>query len=75
MRSTSFVTLLLPLMLASRLASRRSGQAGGSEALALNPVLDRVLAFIMKIEHQLIKVGVSLPIGGSRLLVCTRKEP
>lgn len=73
-RSTSFVTLLLPLMLASRLAARRSGQAGGSESLALNPVLDRVLAFAMQMEHLLIRAGVSLPIGGSRFLVCTRKE-
>jgi SAM-dependent methyltransferase len=73
-RSTSFVTLLLPLMLASRLAARRSGQAGGSEALAFNPVLDRVLEAVMRVEHLLIRSGVSLPIGGSRLVVLRRKE-
>lgn len=73
-RSTSFVTLLLPLMLASRLAARRTGQAGDSEALALNPVLDRALEAIMRIEHLVIKFGVSLPIGGSRLVVLQRKE-
>jgi SAM-dependent methyltransferase len=73
-RSTSFVTLLLPLMLASRLAARRSGQAGGSEALAFNPVLDRVLETVMQVEHLLIRSGVSLPIGGSRLVVLQRKE-
>jgi SAM-dependent methyltransferase len=73
-RSTSFVTLLLPLMLASRLAARSSGQAGGSETLVLNPVLDRTLKAIMRIEHLLIKFGVSLPIGGSRLVVLQRKE-
>jgi ubiquinone/menaquinone biosynthesis C-methylase UbiE len=74
LNSTSFVTLLLPLMLASRLAARRSGQAGSSEALALNPVLDRTLEAGMRIEHLLIKSGVSLPIGGSRLVVLQRKE-
>lgn len=73
-RSTSFVTLLLPLMLVSRLAARRAGQAGDSEALALNPVLDRALEAIMRIEHLAIKLGVSLPIGGSRLVVLQRKE-
>lgn len=73
-RSTSFVTLLLPLMLASRLAARRSGQAGDSEALALNPVLDRGLEVIMRIEHLLIRVGLPLPVGGSRLVVLQRKS-
>ncbi|MBT9463722.1 class I SAM-dependent methyltransferase [Hydrogenophaga sp.] len=68
-RSTSFVTLLLPLMLASRLAARRSGTSGGSEALQLNPVVDRVLDAIMRMEHLVIKTGVSLPVGGSRLVV------
>lgn len=73
-RSTSFVTLLLPLMLASRLAARHSGQIGGSEALELNPLLDRTLEAIMRIEYVLITAGVSLPIGGSRLVVLLRKE-
>jgi SAM-dependent methyltransferase len=73
-RSTSFVTLLLPLMLASRLAARRSGQAGTCEALSLNPVIDRVLESMIRIEHLVIKSGVSFPIGGSRLLVLKRKE-
>ena len=73
-RSTSFVSLLLPLMLASRLAARCSVRAGGSEALALNPALDRALETIMRIEHLIIRSGVSLPIGGSRLVVLQRKE-
>lgn len=73
-RSTSFVTLLLPLMLASRLVARRTGQVSGSEALAINPVLDRALEVIMRIEHLAIKFGVSLPIGGSRLVVLQCKE-
>lgn len=72
--STSFVTLLLPLMLASRLTVRRSGDVGGSKELILNPVVDSVLEAIMWLEHILIKSGFSLPFGGSRLLVCQRKE-
>jgi ubiquinone/menaquinone biosynthesis C-methylase UbiE len=72
--STSFVTLLLPLILASRLAIRRSGHVGDSEALVLNPFLDRILEAIIRMEHFVIKSGLSLPFGGSRLLVCQRKE-
>lgn len=74
-RSTSFVTFLLPLMLASRLAARRSGTSGGSEALKLNPLLDGVLANVMRFEHLLLKLGLSLPIGGSRLVVAQREYP
>lgn len=73
-RSTSFVTLLLPMMLAARLAARHSGRVGGSEELALNPVLDSVLEVAMKVEHWIIKSGVSLPIGGSRLVILQRKD-
>jgi SAM-dependent methyltransferase len=74
-RSTSFVTLLLPLMLASRLAARRSGTSGGSEALQLNPMVDRVLSAIMGVERLLIKIGASLPVGGSRLVVLQKIQP
>lgn len=72
-RSTSFVTFLLPLMLVSRMAAKRSGDSGGSEALRLNPVLDRVLSSVMKLEHFLLKLGVSFPVGGSRLVVLQKK--
>jgi SAM-dependent methyltransferase len=69
LRSSSFVTFLLPVMLASRLASRRSGTSGGTDTLQLNSVVDGVLAACMRVEHLVIKAGVSLPIGGSRLVV------
>lgn len=74
LRSTSFVTLLLPLMLASRLKAKRAGQAQDTESLALNPMLDRILETVMRIEHVAIKSGMSLPIGGSRLVVLKRQE-
>jgi SAM-dependent methyltransferase len=71
-RSTSFVTLLLPLMLASRLAARRLGADSAKGALALNPRLDRLLAGIMRLEKWLIEKGANLPIGGSRLVVARK---
>lgn len=73
-RSTSFVTFLLPMMLASRLAVRGKGDAGGAEELALPPLLDRVLEAVMRFEHLLIRIGVSFPVGGSRLVVCKRNN-
>jgi hypothetical protein len=73
-RSTSFVTLLLPMMLATRIAARRSGTSGSSEALRLSPVLDRALEAVMRLEHLVIRAGISLPVGGSRL-VALRKGP
>ena len=72
-RSTSFVTLLLPLMLMSRVTARRSGKSGGSEALQLNPILDKALEAVMRIEHLMIKWGASFPVGGSRLVVARRE--
>jgi len=73
LRSTSFVTLLLPLMLASRFAKRKqkSQQNLGGE-LRINPALDRMLRAVMMGEFLLLRLGLSLPIGGSRLLVLQR---
>lgn len=73
-RSTSFVTLLLPLMLASRLLARRKRTTSGSEELSLNPTLNQMLERIMLIDFFMIKSGVSLPVGGSRLVVLQRKK-
>lgn len=69
-RSTSFVTFLLPLMFAAR---RKSDANGGTE-LALNPLLNWLLGTVMLIEYFLIRCGVPLPVGGSRLVVCQRNE-
>jgi SAM-dependent methyltransferase len=70
--STSFVTLLLPLMLASRVQTRRSREVGCGETLALAPALDRALAAVMGVERLAIQKGLSLPVGGSRLVVAQR---
>ena len=63
-RSTSFVTFLLPALF----AGRRRGVVG----LALPTVLDLALEAVMSVERLLIRVGVSLPIGGSLLVVASR---
>lgn len=68
LRSTSFVSFLLPLMLVVR-AKR---DTNGSRELVLNPVLDRALELIMSAEYFFIRCGLSFPFGGSRLVICQR---
>lgn len=69
---TSFVSLLLPMMVASRL-SRKDALADDPNAeLRLSPVLNRMLLAVMAVERVLIKVGMRFPIGGSGLLVARK---
>jgi SAM-dependent methyltransferase len=68
-RSTSFVTTLLPMMFLSRLADRRRGRTGGAESLRMAPAVNAILESLLRLEHVAIRAGLSLPVGGSRLLV------
>jgi len=68
---TSFVTLLLPLMLLSRLRERGPGQ-GETEGFAVGGPANAVLHRVMRIERALIAAGLRLPFGGSLLLVAAR---
>jgi SAM-dependent methyltransferase len=72
-RATSFVSLLLPLMLASRVGQRNSSgkQVAGSE-LRLSGLANTVLEKILDLERRLIQTGISLPAGGSLLVVATK---
>jgi SAM-dependent methyltransferase len=69
---TSFVTTLLPAMAVSRLVDRvrrRTDPVANLEPRLLNGVFERVLDG----ERRLIERGVSLPFGGSLLLVGRRR--
>ena len=75
-RITSFVSLLLPLMVVSRVRatapstpSEALGELRGSQRLGL------ALAWIMTVERALVSAGVSLPVGGSLLAVARRAPP
>jgi SAM-dependent methyltransferase len=65
-RVTSFVTLLLPLMLLSRTRERPYDLR---RELQLPPLVDRSFAGVLALERALIRAGVSLPAGGSLLVV------
>jgi SAM-dependent methyltransferase len=70
LRVTSFVSTLLPLMLASRFARRISGRGGVAvDELSMPEPLQRALGLGMRLDLALIRRGVSLPAGGSLLLV------
>ena len=64
---TSFVSLLLPLMIISR-AFNRSEQSIDNE-WNISPMVNRILLSVMRFEFMLIKYGVTLPVGGSLLIV------
>lgn len=68
---TSFVSLLVPLMWLSR---QRGGQktAKTNSEFDISDTTNRILEFVMKVELKLIKFGLSLPVGGS-LLVLAKK--
>ncbi|MGH3102479.1 MAG: class I SAM-dependent methyltransferase [Gaiellaceae bacterium] len=71
-RSTSFVSALLPAMVASRVAHRVARRPydpiAELEPGALNGLFERILDG----ERRLIERGVSLPVGGSLLLVARK---
>jgi SAM-dependent methyltransferase len=71
--TTSFVTMLLPGMYASRLRHPSGSTNFNLErSLRLPRLLDRVCEWIMQIERRLIEAGLSFPVGGSLLAVARR---
>lgn len=74
-RSTSFVSLLLPAMLLSRIKQKKSKSSiDPVDELQLSKGLNALLYKVMKVEICLIKMGINLPFGGSRLVVARRIE-
>jgi SAM-dependent methyltransferase len=72
LRSTSFVSLLIPLMLASRRRHNGTGNAQANAELALSKPIDTLLENVMRMELGLIRCGLNFPIGGSLLLIASK---
>jgi SAM-dependent methyltransferase len=71
-RTTSFVSLLLPLMLGARLSMRGRPSEDPFETMSglrVPAPADALLAAVMGVERALIRHGVSWPAGGSLLVV------
>jgi hypothetical protein len=69
LHSTSFVALLLPLLALTRLLDRRRGRSGGPRSLHVHPVVNSALETVLGLERAGIRSGLSIPVGGSRLVV------
>lgn len=72
LRSTSFVSLLLPAMALARLP-QKSEKSGTSE-LQLPAALNALFRAIMKIELAGLRLGLDYPVGGSRLVVALKPD-
>ncbi|WP_421657489.1 class I SAM-dependent methyltransferase [Leptothermofonsia sp. ETS-13] len=72
-RTTSFVSLLFPLMLLSRL--KQQANQDNLDLMAeykIGATLQRVLGSILNVERAMIQNGVSFPVGGSLLLIARK---
>jgi SAM-dependent methyltransferase len=72
--ATSFVSLLLPLMLASRLRQKKKPTEGYDPhaELRIHPWLNAALGGALSLERLLIRCGLTMPMGGSLLLAARR---
>jgi SAM-dependent methyltransferase len=75
---TSFATLTLPLMAASRLRSRLSNRDNSAESLdvetKVSPRLNAALRLCLRSEHMLRRLGLPLPLGGSQVVVAAKPQ-
>jgi SAM-dependent methyltransferase len=73
LRVTSFVFLLLPVMMLSRMMKRGKRLDFDSAAeINISSLLNEILEKVMDIERMAIEVGISFHLGGSLLVVAKR---
>jgi SAM-dependent methyltransferase len=71
-RITSFISLLLPFMLASRMKRNRNHDFHLWREFEINPLLNAAFESVLAFENSLIKAGFSFPVGGSLLLAASK---
>jgi SAM-dependent methyltransferase len=71
-RATSFMSVTLPLQVASRLRQQDVVTLDPAAEMRLNPAINGVLRALCRVERTMIASGLSLPIGGSLLVVARR---
>jgi SAM-dependent methyltransferase len=74
-QSTSFNTLLLPMMMASRILMKVRAWRTTPDVLAefkIAPAFNRLLSAVLRLEVRLISAGIRWPLGGSRFVVAKR---
>ena len=70
--STSFVSLLLPLMFLSRRRKSESPESDAGRELRLGRATNASLRAVMGFESLILATGLTFPVGGSRLVVARR---
>ncbi|HTJ55923.1 MAG TPA: hypothetical protein VL380_11005 [Nitrosospira sp.] len=71
--ATSFVALLLPLMVISRLSKRKPVENfDAARELRISGGLNWALERVLDLERMIIRKGISFPWGGSRLLIARK---
>lgn len=68
----SFVSLLMPLQIVSRIASRHSAAPDPRDEFRIPAIANQVLSGIMSLERHAIAAGADSPFGGSLLAVARR---
>ncbi len=72
--ATSFISLLLPIMMLSRRRKRRAQEKYDIMAeFKLPHIINRFLEQVLRIEYQLIRLGCRFSVGGSLLMVAERR--
>lgn len=75
LRSTSFVTTLLPAMMLSReFQKRKKGTFVPAGELKISAVVNKAFFNLMMLEFAGIRFGLNYPIGGSRLIVARKTK-
>jgi len=74
LRTTSFTSLVLPLMLITRFTKKRMQDFDLYAEMRINPGINFLLREIMMVESSLIEASVSFRYGGSRLIVARKKR-
>lgn len=75
LRSTSFVTTLLPAMMLSRtLQRRKSGASDGASEFKIGALMNFIFESLLNLDFAGIRLGMNFPVGGSRLVVARKNR-
>lgn len=73
LRTTSFVSTLLPLMIISRLKKQQpDSEFDPTSELRISGLMNTILERILDLERSMIRLGLSFPAGGSLLLIARK---
>jgi SAM-dependent methyltransferase len=73
--TTSFNSLLLPVMWLSRLTKKERDNVDVLDELRLGRAPNAVLSAVLAVEFALVRAGVRWPAGGSRVVVARKRGP